>query len=410
MKRIQSWLRVNPIIVKELRSRMRGPRAFITLTITLLLTGAVMYGMLQLVTAMSRNYGSTILSSQVGQVLLTALAFLELVMVCAITPAVTAGAISGEREKQTYEMLQATPLSPANLVWGKLVSALSYVFLLLFAAVPLGSVVFIFGGVVARDMLKALLVLAVLAVAFGVLGLFMSALFGRTGRATVASFLIVMVLVFLPMVVGFASALVPNSTPARWMLAGSPIGLLLSTMELAPGGAGGVMDIFSMLGGYWIGTLINPMSTTSIPRPLYHYGVPFYAGLALVLYFLTTRLVQPARRWKLTRAEWITALGALVLFAVVVTGAFYATVNRYEWAVLRSGDGVATEAPAFQGPAVPVNPLSTQVEVTVNPALIEPTLEPFPTPTPTPMATPAGALPRPGEVGLVELNRAKWTD
>lgn len=404
MKRIQSWLRVNPIIVKELRSRMRGPRAFITLTVTLLLTGAVMYGMLQLVSAMSRNYGTTIMSAQVGQVLLAALSFLELVMICAITPAVTAGTISGEREKQTYEMLQATPLSPASLVWGKLVSALSYVFLLLFAAVPLGSVVFIFGGVVARDMLKALAVLMVLAVAFGVLGLFMSALFGRTGRATVASFLVVLVLVFLPLVIGFATALVPNSTPARWLLAGSPVGLLLSTMELSSG-TGGVMDIFSLLGGYWMGTVITPVSTTSVPRPLYHYGLPFYAGLTLVLYLLTTRLVQPARRWRLTRSEWITTLGALVLFAALITAAFYATVSRYEWALYGSGGGAATEAPVFEGPAQPVNPLQTgEVEVTVNPALIEPTS------TPTPAPTPAGAVPQPGEMGLVDLSGTKWTD
>ena len=35
MKRIKSFFRINPIIVKELRSRMRGPRAFLTLTISL---------------------------------------------------------------------------------------------------------------------------------------------------------------------------------------------------------------------------------------------------------------------------------------------------------------------------------------------------------------------------------------
>lgn len=401
MKHIQSWLRVNPIIVKELRSRMRGPRAFVTLTITLLLSGVVMYGMLQLTTAMSSNYGSTILSAQVGQMLLAALSFLELVMVCAVTPAVTAGAISGEREKQTYEMLQATPLSPASLVWGKLVSALSYVFLLLFAAIPLASIVFIFGGVVARDMLKALLVLIILAVAFGVLGLFMSALFGRTGRATVASFLVVLVLVFVPLVVGFATAIIPNGRPARWLLAGSPVGLLLSTMELSTG-TGGVLDLFSMLGGYWLGNIITPISTTSIPRPLYHYGIVFYGGLTLVLYLLTTRLVQPARRWRLSRSEVITALGALVVFAALVTGAFYATVSRYEWALYNAGSGVSSEAP-ITIQAEPVNPFQTgEVEVTVNPALILPTATPTPLPTPEPAATPAGALPPPDRVSQAD--------
>jgi len=407
MKRIQSWLRVNPIIVKELRSRMRGPRAFITLTVTLLLSGAAMFGMLQLVTALSNQYGGTVLSAQIGQMLLTALVFLELAMICAITPTITAGAISGEREKQTYEMLQATPLRPASLVWGKLFSALSYVFLLLFAAIPLASIVFIFGGVVLRDMLKALLVLIVLAVAFGTLGIFMSALFGRTGRATVVTFLVVLALVFVPMVIGFATALIPNATQARWLLAASPIGLLLSTLELSTG-SGGMMDLFSILGGYWLGSIVTPVSTTSVPRPLYHYGVPFYAGLTLILYLLTTRLVQPARRWKLTRREWITTLGTLVLFAALLTGAFYATASRYEWARLGTGDGAATEAPIFVGPAMPGGVMSTGVvEVTVDPAVLQPTPTPFE--TPTPQATPAGALPQPDEVGLANDLGTKWT-
>jgi ABC-2 type transport system permease protein len=114
MKRFIPRLGVNPIIVKELRSRMRGPRAFITLTVVLLLTGGIMFAILQIVLAASRY--SSVLSPQVGQGMFAALAFLELFMISTITPAVTAGAISGEKEKQTYEMLMATPLSPSHLM------------------------------------------------------------------------------------------------------------------------------------------------------------------------------------------------------------------------------------------------------------------------------------------------------
>src|SRR5512135_8741 len=194
---LQNLLRINPIIVKEIRSRMRGPRAFITLTAILLAMGGLMYAMLQLILASTRY--TSVLSPQIGQALFATLAFMELFMICAITPAVTAGAISSEKEKQTYEMLMSTPLSPTSILWGKLISALSYVFLLLFAGVPLASIVFIFGGVALSDMLKALLVLLLFAVTFGILGLFMSALFGRTGRATVASFITVVVLMIGPL-------------------------------------------------------------------------------------------------------------------------------------------------------------------------------------------------------------------
>ena len=137
MKAIRSWFTPNPILVKELRSRMRGPRAFITLTIALVIMAGLMIAIVSLLTASANQPGSGLLSPQIGQILFAALLIFEMLLVCTVTPAVTAGAISTEREKQTIEMLQATPLSPARFLWGKLISALSYVFLMIFAAVPL---------------------------------------------------------------------------------------------------------------------------------------------------------------------------------------------------------------------------------------------------------------------------------
>ena len=43
------WFFINPIIVKELRSRMRGARAFITLTSVLILMALISYGLYKLV-------------------------------------------------------------------------------------------------------------------------------------------------------------------------------------------------------------------------------------------------------------------------------------------------------------------------------------------------------------------------
>ncbi len=189
------------------------------------------------------SYTTGILSPSIGQSMFTVLAFLELFMVCAITPAVTAGAISGEREKLTYEMLQSTPLSTASIVWGKLVSALSYIFLLLFAAIPLASLVFIFGGVTLRDMFKVLLMLVIIAVSFGVLGLFMSALFKRTGRATIATFLVILGLMFVPLLVAIAVGLISRDTPPRWILAPSPISMLSSVLGQASGQNGPLEEL-----------------------------------------------------------------------------------------------------------------------------------------------------------------------
>ena len=196
-------------------------------------------------------------------------------IIAAITPSVTAMAISGEKEKQTYEMFLATPLSPGNILWGKFIAAMGYVFLIVFAAIPLASLVFVFGGVAVREMLKALVILVTVAVMFGVIGLFSSALFGRSGRSTAIAYLIV-VFLFGPTLVAAGAGMLNQTNPPRWMLVLSPTQLWLppfrlqSTFNSLPVCSG-------CLAAHLVGFPANgPISFTSIPRPVYHYSLPIF--------------------------------------------------------------------------------------------------------------------------------------
>jgi ABC-2 type transport system permease protein len=323
---------VNPILVKELRSRMRDARAFITLTIVLLLLGGVSYLLYRIALSASQySYSSMPISPQIGQALFIALAFLELMMVSAIAPAVTAGAISGEKEKLTYEMLLATPLRPASILWGKLISALSYVFLLIFAAIPMASLIFIFGGVTPRDMIKALIILVIVAITLGMLGLFMSAWMGRTARATVVSYLVVAAMYVLPVIAYVAVGVLRQAEPPRWILVLSPMSALFSAVTPSSGGDWNFLWILGMgLGGNMRILTGAGIDFTGIPRPLYHYSLPLYGLMTLALYYFSTHLILPARRWRLTRKEILIALLVLLLFAGTVGAAFLASASHYE--------------------------------------------------------------------------------
>ena len=254
---------------------------------------------------------------------------MELALISALAPSITATAISGEQEKQTYEMLMATPLHPLQILWGKLFSALSFVFILIFAAIPMASLVFIFGGVTLRDMLKTLLVLLVIAVMFGVIGLFMSALFGRSGRAVALTYVVVFLLIFGPVIGGLFTGMLRQGEPPRWIMAPGPISALTSAMSPSVN-VQNLTNLFWMLGStYWIfGS--TPISMDSIPRPLYHYSLPLYGLITLILYLLATRLVLPTRRW---RIQWSEALIGSILvlgYAGLVAVGYYTTANRYE--------------------------------------------------------------------------------
>jgi ABC-2 type transport system permease protein len=327
---IKSWrhTQVNPVIVKELRSRMRGPRAFIILTVFLTLMGLISYALYQ-ITLITSSWSYSPLSPQVGQTLFISLALLEMMMVLILTPAVTAGAISSEHEKLTYEMLLTTPLSPPRILWGKLVSALSYIFLLILSAIPLASLVFIYGGVSLRDMLKAFIVVLVTAVMVGTIGIFMSTWLKRSGRATILSYLVVLALGIAPTFVYGIVALIRQGEPPRWILVPSPLNALMSSIA---GSSSLGQSSISMLGGLSmiLSGNINVISTTSIPRPLYHYSLPLYCLLTLVLYILAARLIRPARRWRLKRQDVLITMFVLLAFVGVWALAFGMTSDRYE--------------------------------------------------------------------------------
>ncbi|MBA2720670.1 MAG: ABC transporter permease subunit [Chloroflexi bacterium] len=186
--------------VKELRGRVRGRRAFVVLTFYLLFLGVFAWAW-ELVA--ERNYvhnaslqggSAAFASSLVGQEVFGALILVETLLVVFLAPAFTAGAISLEREKQTLEMLTATPISSLAIVIGKLLSALAYVFLLIAASIPLTALVFVFGGVGPDDVVRAYAVLIVSALGLGSLGLFISAIMQRTQGATVVTFFTVLFL------------------------------------------------------------------------------------------------------------------------------------------------------------------------------------------------------------------------
>lgn len=184
--RLRRWLQ-NPVTVKELRSRMRGRRAFVVLTVYLLLTsGFISLVYLAYAAAANNPFGPD--PRQAGKTIFGTVVGLQALMVLFLGPSFTAGAISGEKERQTYNLLRTTLLPARSLVTGKLVSALSYVFLLILAVIPVQSIAFLLGGVSLTELVVAELLIMVSAVAFATLGLFFSSVMRSTLVSSVATF------------------------------------------------------------------------------------------------------------------------------------------------------------------------------------------------------------------------------
>ena len=212
------WAGISAVGIKELRGRMRGRRAFVVVTIYLALLSLLAFAVYvylkqtavaSTTTIIDPGFGrpgmpfpgegnvtasGTALSAAIGHAMFGALLAVETLLIMVLAPAFTTGAISLEREKQTLDLLVTTPLSTLGMVVGKLISALSYVFLLIIASIPLASLVFVFGAVGPEDLVRGYLVLFAVAFGMGAVGLFMSALTKRTQTATVLTYVLVLVL------------------------------------------------------------------------------------------------------------------------------------------------------------------------------------------------------------------------
>jgi ABC-type transport system involved in multi-copper enzyme maturation permease subunit len=190
----------NPIISKELRSRMRGWHAFALLTGYLCVIGGLGWIVYD---ADIGSSGNVVGLGSTGAQVFRALAGVVMATVALVVPGLVGPTISGERERQTLDLLLVTPLGPARIVLGKLVAALAFVVLLVIACLPLFSVAFLLGGVGVGEVLEVVAFTLVGAITIGALSMLVSVLLRRVSSATVVSYLVMLALTVGPIAVGY---------------------------------------------------------------------------------------------------------------------------------------------------------------------------------------------------------------
>jgi ABC-type transport system involved in multi-copper enzyme maturation permease subunit len=289
----------NALVLKELRTRMRSFRSTVIIMAYMAVLAVIAIAFL----VMQQGPSATGSSSDIGVRLYQALCIFQLFLILFIIPATTAGAISGERQRQTWDLLLVTRLSRFGIVWGKLLTGVGFGILLLFASMPLFSLVFLFGGVEPADIVHTYLVFLATIIFLGTASLFISATTRRLVVSMVVSNVVALMLgvglslltIYLFSTSVSSGVIVrgpgpyhpppqPTLTPLAQL---DPLVALLSAL---PNGSGG-----SILGGR-LATIHHA------------FGLPFtldlwraYVSLALVLTLLllgaTTLLVRFTPSW-----------------------------------------------------------------------------------------------------------------
>ncbi len=177
----------NPIFESAARRRMRTAKTAVILTAYLLSL------LCFCVSQLTRFFGGGVTVAAMRQgmetyIWMTALQFLLIVLVA---PALSAGSIAGERERQTFDLLLVTGVGARRIVLGKLLEDFSFLALLIVSGAPILALTLLTGGVTAVHLLTTLGALLLLALAALAVGQLASALFSRTLTAIIAAYLAV---------------------------------------------------------------------------------------------------------------------------------------------------------------------------------------------------------------------------
>ncbi len=288
--------RVNPVMMKELRGRMRGVRAFAVMTVYLGLMSGFTTLLYLVYSSFTRSSGSAA-AGEIGRVLFLGVVGIELLLIVFIAPAFTAGAITGERERQTYDLLQTTLLATPSFVTGKLESALGYILLLLLSGIPLESIAFLFGGVSELELLLSFIILLVTAIALGTVGIYFSAAMPRTLMASVRAYSVILGAMFVVPVVLSAILNIINDLLFSKLGGASPVLetvvryfdlLLTSVNPIAAGLSAQDLLVNQRVLGFWSYTLHSNGSTIPLVSPWITFTI-IYLTISAVLIVLTIR-------------------------------------------------------------------------------------------------------------------------
>jgi ABC-type transport system involved in multi-copper enzyme maturation permease subunit len=180
------YFRENPVLQRELVVNLRMTRGFLLLFAYITLLGGLVYA------AWPGDQTLDLARPEEAKKLVNLFFFGQYLLVALMTPSFAAGAITGERERESYEMLLASPLRPGAIVLGKLGASLTPLAELMICSLPIVMLCLPLGGVSLYEVLAAYLAMISSVGLFGMISLWCSSYFTRTSASLVASYMLIL--------------------------------------------------------------------------------------------------------------------------------------------------------------------------------------------------------------------------
>jgi ABC-type transport system involved in multi-copper enzyme maturation permease subunit len=204
-------------------------------------------------------------------------AYLQVALICILSPVFMAGAIAQESNPRTWEVLMTTPLSAAQMVLGQLLGRLFFIIALLLASLPFFAITQYFGGVPGRSIFLSYAVAGSAALVVGAIAIAL-AVNRLAGRRAVFAFY-VGVVTYLALTIAVDTAL--GAGRVTWVTPLNPFLSLRALLNPAGHPRPDTIELAQMpaLQRFWIGSPVASWCLLSV-------------GLSLLLIAVSTLTVR----------------------------------------------------------------------------------------------------------------------
>jgi ABC-type transport system involved in multi-copper enzyme maturation permease subunit len=250
------------------------------------------------------------------------MSYLQLGLVSLLAPIFTAGAITQEKDSQTYDILLSTPLTNGQIVLGSLLSRLFFVVALLISGIPVFSITQIFGGVAIKSIVQSFGIAAATAFVTGALAMAI-AVFKVGTRRTIFSFYLFIVIYLVggylldrQMELFKVTLVDGTTTKTGWLTATNPFLALQSIFNDPNYTPPDILALPANLRGWPIGTFLSSPAQ-------------FYTSFMFLLSFV---LVTPSIALLRRLAQSTTSFKGAILKRLRITRGDLTRKPRYVWA------------------------------------------------------------------------------
>lgn len=281
-------IKMNPIMKKEL---MVGSRSIKMSLAIMGINAFLAFIVVVMLATMSSGFGTFNYGALIQ--IFPTLGCIEVGLISLIVPILTSASISGERERQTLDIMLTTPVSPFSIALGKLGHAVMIVMMYAITSLPLFAVAFIFGGLKWSSLLGLFGMLIYLGIYVGSVGIFCSSAVKRSIVATILTIVIgVSIIIVTGIVLGMGISFVEAAKYATTPSPNAPTNLGVIPMIMFVNPYSPILDFFlrAMTSQNLNAWIQADGATNGLLETIYELWIPISIVINLFVSYLFLRL------------------------------------------------------------------------------------------------------------------------